>query len=330
MRYAVGLFLGSFLVAGPLAAQSGSIDPQCGAATMSQRATQDACQKALDTFQFVAPQLGIAITGGSATLGQGTAFGRIGGFSLGLRVNVIPGRLPRVDEVTPSPLGATRTTYEVEERVLPFPTLDAALGLFPGLPLGGMRMFALDAIANVAYVPDVSEQDVSISAPDGSLKLGFGGRLGVIQESGATPGIGISYLRRDLPRLDIEAEVNSDRLSVRSIEVESQAWRIMLQKTLRPITLVLGAGRDRYATSAVADVEVTVAGTVFRASNLAARQTLNRDNIFADLALNLPGFKLAGEIGYVRGGSIDTYNSFGSSRADEAHAYGSLGIRLAF
>jgi hypothetical protein len=124
--------------------------------------------------------------------------------------------------------------------------------------------------------------------------------------------------------------VNNDRLSVRSIEVASQAWRLMVQKTLRPITLVLGAGRDRYATAAVADVEVTVAGTVFRASNLAARQTLNRDNLFADLAINLPGFKLAGEIGYVRGGSVDTYNSFGSSRADEAHPYGSLGIRLSF
>jgi len=32
--------------------------------------TQDACQKAVDVFQYVAPQLGTAITGGNATLGR--------------------------------------------------------------------------------------------------------------------------------------------------------------------------------------------------------------------------------------------------------------------
>ncbi len=313
-------------------AQSGSIDPQCGAATISQRATQDACQKAIDTFHFLAPQLGISIAGGSATLGQGTAFGKIGKFSVGLRANIIPGRVPRVDLVTPSPLGATRTTYAVEERVLPFPTVDAAVGIFPGIlaGAGGNRILAVDAIANLAYVPDVTEQNVSISAPDGSLKLGFGGRVGVIQESGAAPGLGVSYLRRDLPKLDVVARVGNDRLAVRSIEVQSQAWRVMLQKSLSLVTLVLGAGRDRYNTAATADVEVTVLGTVFRRTDIQARQPLDRDNIFADVALTLPGFKLAAEAGYVRGGTIDTYNQSGSSRADKAHPYGSLGIRLSF
>jgi hypothetical protein len=321
---------GTVLAAGPLLGQ-GAIDPQCPAGTMQQRATQDACQKAIDTFRFLAPQLGIAITGGSATLGQGTAFGGIGKFSLGVRANLIPGRIPRVDLVTPSPLGATQTTYEVKEGVLPFPTLDAALGVFPGLVMsGGAKLLAIDLIANLAYVPDVSEENVSITAPDGSLKLGVGARVGVIQEHGAAPGLGVSYLRRDLPRIDVVARINSDRLAVRSIDVESQAWRIMLQKTLSPITLVLGAGRDRYNTAATADVEVSVGGVTFNSSDINASQRLNRDNIFADVALNLAVLRVVGELGYVRGGTVNTYNQFGSSRADEAHPYGSLGIRVTF
>ncbi|MGQ0642188.1 MAG: hypothetical protein ACT4P6_15680 [Gemmatimonadaceae bacterium] len=325
------VLLGTVLSAAPLLSQSG-VDAQCPAGTMQQRATQDACQKAVDTFRFLAPQLGIAIAGGSATLGQGTAFGAIGKVSVGVRANIIPGQIPRVDLVTPSPLGAAQTTYEVKDQVLPFPTIDAALGLFPGLRMGGSgaKVLAFDVVANLAYVPDVTEENVSITAPDGSVKLGFGARIGVIQENGAAPGLGVSYLRRDLPRIDVVADVDNDRLAVRSIDVESQAWRIMLQKTLSPVTLVLGAGRDRYNTAATADVEVTVAGLAFRSSNIAVRQTLDRDNIFADIAVNLSVLKVAGEIGYVRGGSVNTYNQFGSSRAGEAHPYGSLGIRVTF
>lgn len=324
--------VGIVFCAVPVLGQSGSIDPQCGAATLQQRATQDACQKALDTFQYLAPQLGIAVTGGSATLGQGTAFGALGRFSVGMRANVMPGRVPRVDQVTPSPLGATQTTYQVDERVLGLPTLDAAVGIFPGVRLGpsGFKVLAVDAVANLAYVPDIADQNVSITAPDGSLKVGFGGRLGLIQESGIAPGLGVSFLRRDLPRIDVVAQVNNDRLAVRSIDVESQAWRVMLQKTFSPITLVLGAGRDRYNTAATADVEVSVAGAVFRSTDINASQRLDRDNLFADVTVNLSVLKLGGEIGYVRGGAIDPYNQFGSSRADQAHAYGSLGIRLSF
>ncbi|HZF73263.1 MAG TPA: hypothetical protein VEZ51_07515, partial [Gemmatimonadaceae bacterium] len=40
------------------------------------RASQDACQKAIDLFKYMAPQLGTAIAGGNPTLGQG---GNLGG-----------------------------------------------------------------------------------------------------------------------------------------------------------------------------------------------------------------------------------------------------------
>src|SRR5918999_3451529 len=61
------------------------------------RAAQDACQKAIDLFKYLAPQLGTAITGGNATLGQGGALGGLGHFSVGLRVNGVMGSLPNID-----------------------------------------------------------------------------------------------------------------------------------------------------------------------------------------------------------------------------------------
>src|SRR2546423_1878778 len=52
------------------------------------RASQDACQMAVDVFQVMAPQLGLALAGGNATLGRGSALGGPGHFSIGLRANV--------------------------------------------------------------------------------------------------------------------------------------------------------------------------------------------------------------------------------------------------
>src|SRR6266550_862235 len=96
-------------IASPLAAQS----PQCpitGTATEQarRRATQDACQQAIDLFNYMVPQLGIAITGGNATLGQGGALGGLGHFTVGLRGNVLRGNVPQVDRVTVSTTGAVQ------------------------------------------------------------------------------------------------------------------------------------------------------------------------------------------------------------------------------
>ena len=66
------------------------------------RASQDACQKAIDLFKYMAPQLGTSITGGNATLGQGGSLGGLGHFSVGLRVNAVQGSLPQIQNVTPS------------------------------------------------------------------------------------------------------------------------------------------------------------------------------------------------------------------------------------
>src|SRR5215212_2514924 len=96
--------LSVLFVAVSLAATSAGaqVDTQrCPAGTVSgplnvpdqTRAAQDACQKAIDLFNYMAPQLGISITGGNATLGKGGTLGGLGHFSLGLRLNVVQGSI---------------------------------------------------------------------------------------------------------------------------------------------------------------------------------------------------------------------------------------------
>jgi hypothetical protein len=64
------------------------------------RASQDACQKAIDLFQYLAPQLATTVAGGNATLGQAGSLVGLGHFSVGFRVNALQG-LPQVQNVTP-------------------------------------------------------------------------------------------------------------------------------------------------------------------------------------------------------------------------------------
>src|SRR6476469_10905203 len=91
------------------------------------RASQDACQKAIDLFKYMAPQLGTLIAGGNPTLGQGGNLGGLGHFSLGLRVNVLQGSLPQVQDVTPSVTGVQKDNFETKSQYLPMPTADLAI-----------------------------------------------------------------------------------------------------------------------------------------------------------------------------------------------------------
>src|SRR5450756_2751126 len=73
------------------------------------RASQDACQKAIDLFQYLAPQLSTSVAGGNATLGQAGSLGGLGHFSVGFRINALQGSLPQVQNVTPVVTGEVKS-----------------------------------------------------------------------------------------------------------------------------------------------------------------------------------------------------------------------------
>jgi hypothetical protein len=309
-------------------ASAQGVDPRCPGIAIPDRAAQDACQKALDIFAFMTPQLGIGLVGGNATLGTGGALGGIGRFSIGVRGNAIRGRTPQVADVNAAITGAVRSDYGINDQVVGLPTVEGALGLFGGVPLGVTHAFALDALVSATYVPELERSNVAISVPDGSLKLGFGGRLGVITESFSTPSVSLTYLRRDLPLTSISATSGDDDISLSNISVKTTAWRAVVGKSLGFVGLAAGAGQDEYDSRASGTVHVNESGLSVDGGPYALSQKVKRSNMFADFSLNFPFIKLAAEIGRVSGGTIDTYNSFSGKRADDALTYASVGIRL--
>lgn len=297
------------------------------------RASQDACQKAIDLFQYLAPQLGTMIAGGNPTLGQGGNLGGLGHFSAGIRVNVLQGSLPQVEDVTPSVNGATSTQFETKSQYLPMPTADLGIGIFKGIPLALTNVGGVDLLVSASYVPEFDNSGVSVKVPNGSLKLGYGARVGILQESLLVPGVAVSYLVRDLPTLNIAGNSGGDSLYVNNLSLKTKAWRVTASKSLLIFGLAAGFGQDKYDASTDIGAHVAARPPITSAANagpVSISQSLTRTNIFGDLSMNLLLFKLNAEIGQVSGGTINTYNTFNGKQPADSRVYGSVGFRFGF
>ena len=339
-RYIVTTVAGLAFSATSLAAQGGGLNtPVCpgGAPLSQQQIAQDACQQAYDVFQYMAPQLGLALAGGNATAGQGSVLGGLGHFSVGVRGNVFDGQLPAVDQFSPSVTGAVQQQLPSKSQLVGLPTADGAIGLYKGFPLAVANIFGLDALVSATYVPSISSSNVSIT-PQNSWQFGYGARLGLISESILTPGVSVTWIERDLPTTDIVGTTSvaggTDSLFVNNASVKTSAWRVVASKSFIVFGVTLGAGQDTYKESA--DITGVVNASVAGFSGTARSQvpgtsdSMTRTNIFADLSLNMPLFKLVGEIGDVSGGTVNTFNSFSGGRADRSIVYGSAGLRLSW
>src|ERR1043166_1952613 len=279
------------------------------------RVAQDACQQAYDLYQFMSPQLGLALAGGNATIGQGSVLGGLGHISVGVRGNVFSGLLPQVDKFTQSTSGAKQVVLPTSTQVLGLPTADAAIGIFKGIPLALTNVGGVDALVSAAYVPTIDQNNVSIT-PQNNWQFGWGARVGVLSESVVVSGVSVTWIERDLPETDIIGKSGSNSLSVKNFKGKTSAWRLVASKSFIVFGIAGGVGQDKYNQSA--DISATVSQNGFSGSSSVpgTSQDRTRTNMFADLSLNLPLFKIVAEGGQVTGGTVNTFNSFSGGRAD--------------
>lgn len=303
-------------------------------------ATEDACQKSVDLFNFMAPQLGTAIAGGNAQLGQGGTLGGLGHFAIGLRANAIQGSVPDAQSFQVSTTGRQQSDLGAKNQMLGAPALEAGLGVFKGIPLGLTNVGGVDLLVSASYLPEYRNDDIRVTLPDGSFKFGYGARLGLFSESLVIPGVSVTYLKRDLPTVNVQAAVDGasadrDTIGVNGLSMKTTAWRVVASKKLLVFGLALGGGQDRYESSASVDADVAVpvaAGVTTRnkVQTAGLKQTMTRTNYFADLSFNLFVFRGVAEIGRVTGGDVTTFNSFGDVKASDPRTYGSLGFKFGF
>lgn len=337
LRLVVAAVAGAaFSLAASQAIRAQTIDPQCPPGTANAlgepdntRIAQDACQKAIDLFKYLGPQLGAVLAGGNATQGVSGTLGGPGHFSLGLRANVLNGSLPEVDRVVPNTTGAQSTTYGIDEQLIGFVTADLGIGVLSGLQSSGFG--SVDLLVSASYLPSYDNVNIDIGVPSGSLKFGLGAKVGLMRETATRPGISLSYLDRGLPTVTITGKSGDDRLVLADLSVRSRSWRAVAGKSFLFLGIGGGFGQDSYDSNA--NITVTVAPRAATPGGsggpIDLGQKLTRNNVFGTAWINARVFRIVGEIGRVSGGTVETFNAFDAAYpADGPRVFGSLGISI--
>ena len=319
-----------FTIMGLSVTVAGTAAAQCSSAPIQVR---QACKASVDLVNYMTPQLATAIAGGSSTLGQSGALGGFGRFAVSIRgTAVINGGIPNVADKGFN-LNDTPQLYAVDFRPVPGAGVDAALGLYKGLNLGATHIGAVDLIISALYLPDVAGEggDFSIKAKDGNLKLGYGVRVGLLDETIVTPGLYLSYLQRDLPTVSLVGSSSGSAgsvggtLALNDFSVKTTAIRLVAAKNLLIFGVQAGIGQDTYSSSA--NIAATVSG---QSASGKASMSMTRTNLFVGATINLLVFKLVAEAGQVSGGSMGTLTNRFDKPADGSRTYLSGGLRIAF
>lgn len=293
----------------------------------------DACQKAVDLFNYLTPQLGSAMAGGNATLGQAGALGGTGRFTVLFRVTALRGALPDAEDASTSGGPAlSPDTYQTEEMPLPLPSIDAAVGLFGGLPVGLTTVLGVDVLGSVYYLPSHDDEEIGIETPDGSFKFGYGARVGIVGETDMLPGVSVTWMRRELPRISIVSTPSDiDEISLANFDSRATSWRIVAGKKLGFLGLSAGYGKDSYESSADLAWHVQQGNIDESQGNFAFDGgSVGATSMFANLLFNLKVVKLVGEIGQVTVDdrtSADFFNQF-EEEPDASRLYASIGFRI--
>ena len=330
MRFRVLPGLALLTVASAVQAQNAPAHPSCTGVTAN------ACQQAVDMFTYVSPLLGTAIVGGNTTMGQGgslgTRLGLIPHVSVGVRINAVFGGVPEFSQPTPllpgatGPSAAPATPIETTKLPIPLPAFDAAIGVFKGVPLALSNVGGVDLLLSASYIPKVEKDEITIE-PETPLKIGYGFRVGLLQESLVVPGLGFSWMKRDMPTTDITGTAGTASLNITDFKLNTTAWRLTASKSLILFGLAVGVGQDTYETGATINVVAPPAAP--SAPFVLPDREVKRTNYFADLSMNLPFIKIVGTGGMVQGGDVPTYYNY-DKEADASRLYGSVGLRFTF
>lgn len=330
-----GIAIGMVLLSMRSAAAQGAL-PDCTVTPAIAGSAADVCRKASDLFAFVVPQIGVALAAGNHVLGEGGTLGGWGKRTVTLRLNAVNGRVPK----STIPLTVTRAAAVSDDfgntRVaVPMPSLDAAVGLLTGFPLGVTNVGGVDLLVGVIGSPRISSGAFTLRPQGTGFALSYGARVGVLQESAFVPGLSVSWLRRKVPTLDLDYAPSNDTLQARNMSLTANTLRVVASKRFLFFGVAAGIGRDEIegVSGLHAVVNESVQGMPARVSVTfpTLREKVIRNTAFVNASFGLPIARVVAEYGRSGKGAVrETLNTFGGRRTNDAYAYGSLGVTVRF
>ncbi len=303
----------------PLHAQS---NPQC--ANQPVERARNVCDAGVDGARVFHPVVGLLVAGGNPALG---AVAPLGGFphaSIGLRVNATKVVTPDLNYS-----GNGRVVAADEEITAPAPSVEAAVGVFAGIGNGNLAVDALGAaqLLPTDQIDNVRVSDDATRLGSVALAFGFGARLTLLGGYGAAPIVSVSVMRRSLPRIDVGDVAGGDRYAFGS-DLNATSVRLIVGKSLGPLSLAAGFGRDRYTGDADITYRDPISNAVQPAIRIALKDT--RSSGFLNAALSLGGMRLAAEIGHQQGADLGLGTTFDQNDPSDGRLFGGAGIRVAF
>lgn len=322
-----------------------TLGAQSAACATQAVALRDVCQKGLDIFSMLAPQLDGALSAGGPVLGTA----RTGdGISLALRLNGVRALVPDISTQAFSLSGAQVSTIATTRTPVVLPALDVAFSMSPGVKAGRQRVLAVDLLASIVYLRTSDVGAVNLGPTKGTFassafRVGYGARVGLLSETRRIPAVSVSYLRRSLPRSSLvtSAPANGtgtssrDTIALTESSLRADAFRLAVSKRVGRLEVGGGAGEDRYRnfTQLQAMVTRSVFGAPLPPDRMTAGLTreVRRQSAYGSLALNLGHYHVGAEAGAVFGGDeFATFNTIDGYQRGAARGHASLGVRYSF
>jgi hypothetical protein len=280
------------------------------------------CAAAVDATRAIHPFLGLLISGGNPVLGTGSPLGGLGHFSVTARVNAVEVVLPRL-----SYDGSSSTVPRGQKVFAPSPVLEAAVGLYGGLPTGAL---AIDALASAELLPAGEFDDFRVD-PDArrlgqvALGLGVGARLGILREAGPLPGISASIMRRDIPTITYGNIAGGDEFQY-SVDLRALNLRLVASKRLAFLDAAAGVGWDKYTGDAL--IRVRDGFLPGAAPEIPIELDNSRVMAFLNAGVSLAALELVAEAGYQGGRDQELGTRFQDFDTTKGKFFGGLGLRL--
>jgi hypothetical protein len=309
------------------------------------------CGQVVSSFSAMQPGVGIAFSGGNPVLGAGGTLGTRLGFipraSISARANIALTEMPGLFDNYVAEFSEGEGLRQMERVGTPLGSLqvDAALGVFNGLPLG---LGAVDLLGSVSFVPKVTE----IGLSEAITNIGGGARIGILKQGILMPGLSVSGMYRSMGTMGFGDRSMNDDPGFFSANLKNVSLRTVASKSLLVLDLAVGAGYDRYTSDLGLGWKVTCATNECRNANpsapgqpLALSSEINGKlttaawNVFADAGINLLFLRLVGEVGYqksmdpigiedLKKADLPVDQPFTSKSLKDGNLFGSIGLRL--
>jgi hypothetical protein len=304
---------------GPTVARA-QLAPECAAYA---GAPGRVCTAAVDATRAIHPFLGILVSGGNPVLGTGSPLGGLGRFSVSARVNAVEVVLPRL-----SYDGESSNVPRGRKVFAPAPVVEAAAGLYGGLPAGAL---AVDALASAELLPTGEFDDFRVDSDARrlgrmALGLGLGARVGILREAGPLPGVSASIMWRDVPTITYGDIAGGDEFQY-SVDLRALNLRLVASKRLAFLDAAAGLGWDRYTGDA--SIRVREGLLPVAAPDVPIELSNSRVVAFVNAGVGLAPFTLVAELGYQGGRDQDLTTRFQDFDTTSGKLFAGLGLRLA-